>query len=447
MSAARQPHSLQRRLFQSLVIGLPAVMLLISLLTALPIYRSVNMDDDEDLQGLATLILTSAAEQEHLEALPAFIRANRLDEGLSYTLWAANGQVIKQHSEATFNPPINGSGFVNTANPLAADAWRVWYASDPHNGNRLAIGQPWRERFDAVSDLLGAQMALLLMVSPLLLGLLFWVLRKGLQPLRVLTTSLQQRHPDDLTPIDQPVPSELQPLVQALNALLQQVGVLLKKEQRFIADASHELRSPLTAIKVQTELLSLTAHNDAQAEHLHTIQRVTDRATHLIEQLLTLAKLDPQQTLPARQTIDWLSVSENALQSTSLSAREKNIRLKRVVNVESNAVLPLQGQPTLLVLLLRNLLDNAIRYGGEGCTVTVILHSDSVTVKDNGKGIADNELPYIRQRFYRPAGQAASGSGLGLSIVERIAALHGLRFDLANHADGGVVATLHRETD
>lgn len=126
-------------------------------------------------------------------------------------------------------------------------AWRVWYGSSV-NGNQLAIGELWRERFVDITHILWEQLLLLLLVMPLMLGLLFWVLRKSLRPLRSLAESIYQRHPKDLTPISQQTSSELQPLVKALNELLRQVTELLDKEQRFIADTSHELRSPLTAI-------------------------------------------------------------------------------------------------------------------------------------------------------------------------------------------------------
>lgn len=448
--------SIQRRLFKSFAIVLPVVLLLVSIITSIPIALSVNANDDEELQGLAAIILNYSAEQSNPKKLYKAMQTFELDEGINYILWDKNGQVIDQHSDYAFVPQAAQNDFINTANTLSADAWRVWYVGDERNGNQLAIGQPWRERHLTVISILCEQIILLLIVVPLLLWLLLWVLRRGLKPLHALTDAINQRHPNDLTPIDYQAPSELQALVQALNTLLQQVEELLEKEQRFIADASHELRSPLTAIKVQVELLSLTPHDDDQAHHLHAIQRVTDRATHLIDQLLTLARLDPQQSLEYSQVIDWVSVSENALKSVSLTAREKSVRLKRQINCDNEKdILPLTGEPTLLTLLLRNLLDNAIRYGAnhginsdsdrsEPSSVTVILDENSIVIKDNGRGIAEQDIQRIQQRFFRPAGQSESGSGLGLSIVQRIAELHQLDFSLENDPSGGVMAKLQR---
>ncbi len=438
---------IQKRLFKQLALALPLVLLLVTLLTALPVYRSVNADDDDNLQQLATFMLTHLAQQDSPEKLVDFLYKNDLDEEIHYTLWDAQGQIVIEHSDYPFAyshfANDQQAGFIDSSSRWDLSAWRVWYQIDDNNGYRLAIGQPWFERYQAVMMILWQQILLLLLIFPLLLLLLFWGLRQGLKPLHHVADAIKQRHPDDLTPIICQTPSELQPLIDALNGLLKQVDEMLAKEQRFIADAAHELRSPLTAIKVQVELLSLTPHSDNQAHHLQAIERVTDRAIHLIEQLLTLARIDPQQTLTEVSAIDWLAVSDQALQSVNYLARQKNIRLKRTIDTDDGKTpLPISGEPTLLTLLLRNLLDNAIRYSENDSKVELILMADRLVVRDYGSGIDPEHLTRIRERFFRPAGQTETGSGLGLSIVERIAELHQLKLTLRNHAQGGLEAII-----
>lgn len=436
--------SIQKRLFIKLALVLPLLLLLVTLLSALPVYQSVSDDDDEGLQELATFILSYLAQASNPNNLADFMQQNGIDEDLDYILWNAEGEIIDRHSDYDF-ANLHQEGFINTAPGWDLSAWRVWYQIDDENGNRLAIGQAWSERYHIVMIILWEQTLLLLILFPLLLWLLSWSLRQAFKPLHDVTDVIKQRHPKDLSPMSYQAPSELQPLITALNSLLQQVNELMVKEQRFIADAAHELRSPLTAIKVQIELLNLTPHDDNQAHHLQTIHRVTDRATHLIEQLLTLARIDPQQKLTESTPIDWLKVSDNALQSVNLLARQKNIRLKRIIDTDdTRSVLPISGEPVLLTLLLRNLLDNAIRYSDNTGTVELIITTDHITVRDYGKGIAPRHLARVRERFFRPAGQTETGSGLGLSIVERIAELHQLRFTLNNHPDKGVEATVSK---
>ena len=192
--------------------------------------------------------------------------------------------------------------------------------------------------------------------------LLHLAVKRSIYPLKELASELSERRADNLAPVSRAVPQETQTLVDALNRLFARVQTSIEREQRFTSDAAHELRSLLAALKVQAEVLALSDTAE-QPYHLQQIQQSLNRAEHLINQLLTLARLDPEQGLKNTAPINWESLSSQVLQNTNLSAREKRIRLKREFLAEP---LLLQGDDALLQLMLRNLLDNAVRYSQIG---------------------------------------------------------------------------------
>ena len=276
-------------------------------------------------------------------------------------------------------------------------------------------------------------------------------------PLTQISAELAQRQPQDDSPITADIPKEIQPLVSALNVLFVKVAETLAREQRFTADASHELRSPLAALKLQAdllqqELLQLSDIEDDNQLFYHTqkINNGIERATHLVDQLLILAKIEPQQQLPLEQLekTDWLRLTDSVLSDVNRLAREKHIQLKRTVLCDNPAdILPILINPILFKLLIRNLLDNAIRYCPEGSLVEIQLDTNAISVVDNGLGVEPQQLARLSERFYRPAGQSQSGSGLGLSIANRIAELHGLNLEFDNRPppEKGFIVTVKNE--
>ncbi len=325
--------------------------------------------------------------------------------------------------------------------------WRILYLTAPDGKNSVAVGQNIKVRHEMVWETIAAQAVPWVAALPVLLLLLLFSIRRALKPLNQLADEVSARAVHDDTVIDTAVPREMQPLTDALNRLFARIHDTIEREHRFTADAAHELRSPLAALKVQAEVLSLS---DDDTEKMHALLKIRsgiDRAGRLLEQLLIMARLDPM-TGAAGQAISWQEVSDKVMQDASRSAREKRIRLKRIVQTEDiKQVLPLTGDALLIELMLRNLIDNAVRYTPEGGEVVLEMDDMAVRVLDNGSGIPVEMLPRIRERFFRPPGQDESGSGLGLSIVERIAQLHGLSLNLRNRDSGGLVAEVLRMAD
>ena len=362
------------------------------------------------------------------------------DKQNGISVWNADGRLLLSDKRGKEIPFRKISGFTNIGKPWQEKSLRVIYYHDGKTGQTVAVAQPWRNRLEILWNIVWAHLAASLLVLPLMVLLLHLAVKRSIYPLKELASELSERRADNLAPVSRAVPQETQTLVDALNRLFARVQTSIEREQRFTSDAAHELRSPLAALKVQAEVLALSDTAE-QPYHLQQIQQSLNRAEHLINQLLTLARLDPEQGLKNTAPIHWESLSSQVLQNTNLSAREKLIRLKREFLAEPPL---LQGDDALLQLMLRNLLDNAVRYSPENSEVGLYFHADRIEVRDQGTGIAPEHLSRIKERFYRPAGQNAQGSGLGLSIAEHIAKLHGLTLKLENRDGGGLSAWLER---
>ncbi|MBQ9182771.1 MAG: hypothetical protein IJ143_03210 [Neisseriaceae bacterium] len=358
---------------------------------------------------------------------------------------------IDDNARAEFTPPKPPADVVNEHHipfhqRTDGRKWRVLRLTAPDGSTVVAVGQNKSVRYQTVNSAIKAQLIPWILALPLLLLALSLSMRISLRPLNKLAQHLHHREAQDDSPIEERVPREMQPLVYSLNRLFFRIQETIKREQRFTSDAAHELRSPLAALKVQAEVLAMSDTEEEQTHALVNILDSIDRSERLIGQLLALSRLDSNTGDTLNEVIDWASISEKVLQNSARNAREKHIQLKREVFSGSlKEVLPLTGNPTLIELMLRNLIDNAIRYTPIEGEVVLEMGDDFVRVIDNGKGIDPAYLPRIRERFFRPPGQKESGSGLGLSIIDRIATLHGLTFILQNRETGGLKAEVRME--
>ena len=287
------------------------------------------------------------------------------------------------------------------------------------------------------------------LLKPMLYGLpalaLLLVIAIGfaLAPLRQLARDVAERGPDRLDPLPvNSLPTEVAPLVSRLNSLFADIMRALENERRFTADAAHELRTPLAALKAQAQV-ALASVDDAERQHALTQILVgCDRATHLVVQLLTLARLDGDTPHPM-QDVALRQLAEDVLAMSAGEAIERRCDL--VLNDDDALV---RGDPLLLQALLRNVVDNALRHGGATqieVSIAVQGAQAVLTVSDNGRGIDGAELERVQQRFYRGANadfSSSQGSGLGLSIVKRIVELHQGRLTIATPDSGSGIAVI-----
>ena len=353
-------------------------------------------------------------------------------------MWDSRARALVADSDGmTLSPRPGFTGFVTSLHH--DEIWRVYYYSGALG--TVAVAQEEGERWELMRGLLLAQL-LWLIVLPVAMLAIWWALGRGLRPLDSIRQLLQQRRTDDDTPLPTDVPSEIRPLIDAMNQLIARVANTLQHERRFTADAAHELRSPLAGLRVQAELVQLLDDPAARQAAIGKVLASVDRASHLVDELLALSRLEQQQTLPFAP-LSWPAIAEQAMAEVAAAATLRDTRL--TLQLDGHGPLA-DGDASLLQLLLRNLLDNAVRYSPPGSQVALQIGPQQIQVRDNGPGIAAEHLARIGERFYRPAGQDASGSGLGLSIVGRIASLHGLQLAWHNRPEGGLCVTLQPRT-
>lgn len=318
--------------------------------------------------------------------------------------------------------------------------WRIFSRWDDSGRFLVQTGERFELREELAQSVADHLLHPLVVALPVLALLIWLSVYAGLRPLGAVAGQLQSRAPENLAALDEArVPREVSPLVQAINALFARVRASFEQERRFTADAAHELRTPLAGIKIQAQValaaLPLGSPAELGRALAHVVQGV-DRATHLVEQLLVLARLDPQADLPGAMPVVLHDLAAFCIAELAQSAADKNIGLA-LDGADDAQIL---GDPTLLAVLLRNLVDNAIRYSSEAGEVEVSVTRAPgalvLRVADNGPGIAQEERDRVLDRFYRIVGSSGQGSGLGLSIVKRIADLHHARTRLLPKAQG-----------
>lgn len=316
-------------------------------------------------------------------------------------------------------------------------SWRVFTRWGKHHEFMIQVAEPTAEREKLARHIVLKVLLPALVILPILALMVWFAVGAGLQPLKLLKKEVRQRTAERLEPVSMVgVPDEVAPLTQALNDLFARLQYAFEAERRFTADAAHELRTPLAALKTQAQV-AMRATEDAERQiALENVLRGVDRATHLLEQLLTLARVDPDAAATGHEPLELRPLAASVLAHLAPFARERKIEL----SLEDGAAGKVVGNPAQLAVLMRNLLDNAVRYTPEGGSVSVSIRHDRdatvLEVCDTGPGIPEQEKAQVLERFYRIPGSAAEGSGLGLSIVQRIAELHHARLELAGGDNG-----------
>lgn len=315
--------------------------------------------------------------------------------------------------------------------------WRIFSRWDESGRYAVQVGERLEVRRELAQSVASHLLHPLAVALPVLAILIWFAVNAGLLPLSAVARQVQRRAPDNLTPLgEREVPQEVSPLVQALNTLFARLRASFEQERRFTADAAHELRTPLAAVKTQAQVALAASSGEERQRALSNVVLGVDRATHLVEQLLILARLDPQANLPGAVPVALPDLAASCIAEQAQSAYNKGVELA----LESADEAIVLGDPTLLSVLLRNLIDNAIRYSPAASEVEVSITRASGVVRlrvtDNGPGIAESECNRVFDRFYRVSGPAEEGSGLGLSIVKRIADLHHASIRLSQGTGG-----------
>jgi two-component system sensor histidine kinase QseC len=380
---------------------------------------------DAHLAQTASLLVAQASEHtgevdtEHAPMLHPQSRRT------AFQIWE-HGSALRLHSANAPDTRLSAQaeGFSDVTH--AGVGWRVFGAWDGRREYLVQVAERQDSR-DEVAGALARSLALsMLGVLPLLAAALWLAVTHGLQPLDRLRPHLASRQAGNLAPLATAgVPAEVLPLVEELNRLFSRIAQVLERERRFTADAAHELRTPLAALRSQAQL-ALAAHGETvRDEALAGILEGTDRATRLVEQLLNLARVESGEVSAPAQTLGLRELVRAEIADVAPRALAKAIEL----DFDDGAALNITGHAGLLAVLARNLLDNAVRYTPQGGRVRVAVDmADArarLTVGNSGPELAPGDVARLGERFFRVIGNSANGSGLGLSIVMRIAELHG----------------------
>jgi two-component system OmpR family sensor kinase/two-component system sensor histidine kinase QseC len=286
----------------------------------------------------------------------------------------------------------------------------------------------------------------LILLLPVMVAFVAWIVGQGLRPLKTVTAEVQRRDVRSLSPLEaKHLPQEIEPLVSELNRLLQRLELAFSAQRDFVADAAHELRSPLTALRLQLQLMDRAPDEAARLEARERLGSAIERAIHLAEQLLTLARADPGPAVAVAESVDLSAIAATAIADSHALASTRQID----VSLEAEPM-AIRGDAEGLRILVRNLLDNAVRYTPAGGTVRVQCflgnEGPELDVQDSGPGIPDAEKYRVFDRFYRRTGVRETGSGLGLAIVKAVAHRHSAKVMLDDAPGGGLLVRVRFPT-
>jgi two-component system sensor histidine kinase QseC len=415
-------YSLQQRLLLGLVAVVAAVWLTTAADSDLDARHEINELLDAHLAQSASLIVAQVGhdlEEIDVEDAP---KTDKRARRVAFQIW--DGTVLRLHSADA--PPFRlarrEEGYSNVR--IQGKAWRVFSTWDARRRFLVQIAERDEARREIAAGIATNLLLPLLFALPILALFIWLSIGRAVEPLNRLGQEAERRKADNLRPfVLEGAPREVVPLVRSLNALFARVGRLIENERRFTADAAHELRTPLAALKTQAQVAK-GASDDRVREHaLDGVIEGCDRAARLVDQLLTLARLEPDAARPAT-ACNLGGLARPLIAELTPFALTRNVEIA----LHDPEPVSVEGHPDLLCVLLRNLLDNAIRYSPAGRQVNVEIsragRTARISVADHGPGLAPEERARVGQRFYRVLGSGESGSGLGLSIVRRVAEIH-----------------------
>lgn len=430
-----------------LLLTLLPVTLVMWAVVGIVIYAATQREVDELIdaqlaQSARVLMNLMGHELEEEEHTPGYLSdddiaekftafSHKYEQRLAFQMWLLKEDRIwlRTHNAPKYRLSDRAAGFEDRK--IDGSPWRVYVLTNAEDGLQVQVGEN-AERRRELRDYIAWRVLIPILISIPLLALMIWYgVGRAMRPLRSIADDVQKRRPDNLHPIpDAVVPLEAKPLIVALNALFQRLQQAFETERRFTSDAAHELRTPLAALRTQAQVALRATSDEERRRALTQVISGVDRATHLAQQLLTLARIDPSLWV-GRDQIDLPALASEVLVEIAPSALARDIDL----GFETGQVSVIPGDRAMLAIMMRNLVDNAIKYSPAGGKVEVRIAQDGrrivLDVDDSGPGIPPEERERVFERFYRQVGTNVPGSGLGLSIVKRIADLHhaGVRLD------------------
>lgn len=340
-----------------------------------------------------------------------------------------NGTVL-YHSHSALDVPLPTALGFSTLQ-TQDKKWRFFVVNAKQQ--TIQVAQLLNLRTNTIKEIAWSLITSQLLFIPVLVLLIFLTIRKALLPLSALSNQIQQRESNDLLPFNiEKTPLEIKPLVQSLNVFMEKVSTMVSVLKRFTTDAAHELRTPITALKLQLTLIEQANTQQERAFAIKNMKNGIARSEQLVSQLLTLARIEPNNQTRDIKPFNLLSLAKDSIAELLPLAQEKNIDLGLITSDEIEVL----GVLHELKILISNLIDNAIRYTPNNGRIDIAVFSNATNiifqVADTGPGIPDEEIERVFERFYRGENNNISGSGLGLSIVNEIAIQHHAKVELIN---------------
>ena len=424
--------SLRRALLLTLLAAVAAV----TVASALATYGVARRELDQVFDYHLRQIALSLREQVRA-SVPRPVIGGPGELDFAIQIWDADGNRVYASRPGVPLPEVDVLGFATVAAP--GGPWRVY--STVIGDYAIQVGQPLAVREQRAFSASVRTLAPVLLLVPLLALAVWWIVGRGLAPLARLAAAVARRTPASLEPFsEESAPEEVRPLIRSLNALVQRLGAAFAAQRALVADAAHELRTPLAALRLQAQLAEAAPDPAARTAAIAELRAGVERATHVVEQLLTLARQEHEGEAAATDApVRLAELAAQAVADHAALAEAKGVDLGAARLDDAAAV---RGDPVGLRALLANLVDNAIRYTPAGGRVDVSAIAApggaAIEVADTGPGIPAAERARVFDRFYRLPGTAAPGSGLGLAIVRAVAGRHGAVVELSDTPGGGL---------
>ncbi|MEC7118458.1 MAG: ATP-binding protein [Pseudomonadota bacterium] len=449
----------RRSLNQRLLILLLSATVTVWTVSSISIYWTVKHEAQEIFdQALAetahALLSLHVGHFQHDQStnLPDIAHGQH-SERIVFQIWRRDGQLLYRSTGISSEPiipliaPTDDETHESRDQDIDSDdayalikinreIYRSFVAWDQHGQFQVQIAERDDIRQQIFDETAMHLLNIALLFLPILALLILILVKISLRPLQQLTQRIDMQAIDDLQPIQpQQTPPELRPMVDALNQLLHKINQSFERERRFTANAAHELRTPLAAIRLHAQVLQGARNPTEAVEAALDIQHGVDRCTRLMEQLLVLARLDPQHQANEQQPLDL------AQQIATVATQHAYLLEQQHITLQLNTPpTPVIGNPDQIEILLRNLLDNAIRYGGTHKSIWISCGLNAqqqayLSIEDQGIGIPPTKRDRVFDRFYRLPDATSTGSGLGLSIVGQIAQLHQAKIKISHGRD------------
>ena len=434
--------SLRRRLLGLLLGGVAAAWLATMVFSYIDAHHEVDELFDAQLAQAAQTLLALAGHDEGDDIEYLGDAAHKYQRRLRVQIWRGDGKLLMRSKNAPETVLNATDGFSETRGDDGH--WRHFSQWNEERSLQVQVSENHHIRDDLIGHIAWRLLFPALFGLPLI-GLWVWLAtRHGLASLDGIAKQIASRAPQQLQPVTPAAaPEEIRTMLEALNGLFQRVEAALEAERQFTADAAHELRTPLAALQAQLQVALRARDDDERARSLAQLQSGLARASHLVDQMLQLARLDPESGLPNPQPVDLGALAEAVCADLGQLILARNLDFA----LDAAPGCSVSGQAEWLRVLIRNLVDNAVRYTPAGGQVRVVVASSDgccrLRVSDSGPGIPAGERDAVLRRFHRLDQGTQPGSGLGLAIVARIAELHGAELDLATSEDlQGLQATV-----